>query len=420
MKNSIKRIAEGILIGALAGLTSVGYRFCLSRAESFLFCALQYIHENPLRITLWFILLLIFAFITARIVRWESMAAGSGIPQVAGEVKGLLDPCWWRVILAKFIGGTLCICGGLSLGREGPSIQLGAMAAKGYSRTRKYERSRESVLLSCGAGAGLAASFNAPLAGIVFILEEILHGFDPALLLTGTVSAVTADFISKMFWGQGTVFSFHSAAFPLRYYWLLLLFGLVLGLAGAGYNYVMLKGQALFRRMRQIPKEITIAFVFLLSGTLGLILPQILCGGHEMIQLLESGHPAVSMLLLLLLAKFAFSALSFGSGVPGGIFFPLLIMGAYIGAVCGDISALILPPDQTLWQQFIILGMAGLFAGIVRAPLTGILLIAEMTGNMHHFIDIALVSIIAYATANMLGSKPIYDSLLERIIQNHE
>lgn len=416
-KRSLILVIEGGLVGVLAGLTAVLYRYCLSWAESGLYEILSLIRGNGPAIALWFAVLILMGCVVARIVRMESMASGSGIPQVAGEVQGYLDPSWWRVILAKFTGGTMCILGGLSLGREGPSIQLGAMAAKGYSRLRNYDKTKEIGLLSCGAGAGLAAAFNAPLAGILFVVEEIHHTFDRTILTAGLVATVCADYVSKIFFGQSTIFSFPSSTLSLRYYWLLALLGILLGLAGAGYNVVMIKGQALFQHFEKVPKEILISLVFVISGILGLTLPQVLAGGHRMIILLEHGNPALMTLVVLLVVKFLFSALSFGSGAPGGIFFPLLILGAYCGAIFANIAMEFLPLSGDLLPQFIILGMVGLFAGIVRAPITGIVLITEMTGNMNRMLDIAVVSSIAYIVANLLGNKPIYTSLLENILQ---
>lgn len=419
-RRSVTLVIEGAIIGILAGLTAIAYRYCLTYAESGLYYVLHTIKENPLGIALWFCALIIMGCIVGRIVKWESMSSGSGIPQVSGEVKGYLDPVWWRVILAKFIGGTTSIFGGLSLGREGPSIQLGAMAAKGYSRIRNYDKTKEIGVLSCGAGAGLAAAFNAPLAGILFVLEEIHHTFDHTILVAGMVATVTADYISKIFFTQSTIFSFGTSTLPLRYYWLLVIFGILLGLAGAGYNWVMLKGQALFRHFRKVPKEICIAIPFVIAGVLGLTLPEVLAGGHSMIVLLEEGRPALITLMILLAVKFIFSAISFGSGAPGGIFFPLLILGSYVGAIYGVLALNVLPLSDDLLPQFIVLGMAGLFSGIVRAPITGIVLITEMTGSMHRMLDIAVVSIVAYIIANLVGSKPIYTSLLDNILHDRK
>ena len=419
-RRSVSLVIEGLLIGALAGLTAVAYRYCLTYAEDALSFILHAVQGNPWKIALWFLALAAMGAIVARIVKWERMSSGSGIPQVSGEVKGYLDPVWWRVVAAKFTGGTLCILGGLSLGREGPSIQLGAMAAKGYSRLRNYDKTKEIGLLSCGAGAGLAAAFNAPLAGILFVLEEIHHTFDRTMLVAGMVATVTADYISKVFFPQAALFSCRTATLPGRDYWLLAILGVLLGLAGAGYNRIMLNGQALFHRFKNIPKEIRIAIPFLMAGVLGLTIPEVLAGGHRMVVLLEEGRPALITLVILLTVKFVFSTVSFGSGAPGGIFFPLLILGAYVGAIFGVLVMKVFPLTDDLLPQFIVLGMAGLFAGIVRAPITGIVLITEMTGNMHRMLDIAVVSILAYIMANIIGSKPIYTSLLDNILHHQK
>ena len=142
-KRSITLVIEGALIGVLAGLTAVLYRYCLTYAESGLYAVLNFIRGNAGVTALWFAALILMGCIVAKIVKWEPMAAGSGIPQVSGEVRGYLDQSFWRVVLAKFTGGTLSIFGGLSLGREGPSIQLGAMVAKSYSRLRNYDKTTD-------------------------------------------------------------------------------------------------------------------------------------------------------------------------------------------------------------------------------------------------------------------------------------
>ena len=416
IRSEILLLAESALVGILAGLFAVLYRYLLTWAESGLGFVLDQIRGNIFSILLWFAALLIMGCAVGFLMRWEGMAAGSGIPQVAGELKGQLDPCWWRVLIAKIAGGTVSIFGGLSLGREGPSIQLGAMAAKGYSRFRGPSKSDELIYISCGAGAGLAAAFNAPFAGVLFVLEELHHAFDRRLLTASMIAAVFADFVSKMFFGQAAVFSYQTTTIPLNQYWLLLLFGVIVGLAGAGYNYVMVHVQKFYQSLKKIPGELRIASAFLIAGVLGLWLPQVLAGGHSMVLLLEKGHPALSFMVLLLAVKFIFSSISFGSGAPGGIFFPLLVLGSYIGAIYGDIVLSVLPVSEDIWVQFIILGMAGLFASITRASLTGVVLITEMTGNMHRLLDIAVVCIISYAVANILKSEPIYDSLLDNIL----
>lgn len=158
------------------------------------------------------------------------------------------------------------------------------------------------------------------------------------------------------------------------------------------------------------------AAVFLLGGLAAIYIPQITGGGHSMVALLTQHKPELGILAFLLAAKFIFSVISFGSGAPGGIFFPLLILGTYIGAIYADICIEYFNIDASLWQEFVVISMAGMFASIVRAPLTGIILVFEMTGSLESLLPLAVVSLISYAVANLIGVKPIYETLLEKII----
>ena len=145
---------------------------------------LAFAGKSPVRIAGWFAVLLVLAAIVAKLVTYEPMISGSGIPQLEGEMTGKLDQVWWKVLPAKFFGGFLCLLGGLALGREGPSIQLGAMVGKGVSRGLDRGKTEEKFLLTCGASAGLSAAFHAPLAGVMFSLEEVHKNFSVSVLLS--------------------------------------------------------------------------------------------------------------------------------------------------------------------------------------------------------------------------------------------
>nr|WP_288452853.1 ClC family H(+)/Cl(-) exchange transporter [uncultured Anaerostipes sp.] len=414
---SISLVLNGLLVGLAAGGIAIFYRLMLNYAENALFAVIDFTKGNGLLMTVWFLLLILMGILVGRLVAWEGMSSGSGIPQVQGEMKGYLNQNWLRILISKIIGGTLCILGGLSLGREGPSVQLGAMAAKGAAKLTGTTPTKERYMLTCGAGAGLAAAFNAPLAGVMFSLEELQKNFNSSMLVCVISGCAVSDFLSKHFFGLLPVFDFHlHSALPLNNYWLLVLLGLLLGVLGAFYNFVMLKGQDLFNALKMIPPQYRIILPFLLSGIVCYTMPQILAGGHAMIGLLDGQRPAVAVMLMLLIGKFLFSAFCFGSGAPGGIFFPMLVLGAYIGAVFGTVVI-----DQTGLEpfymvNFITIAMAGFFTAIVRAPITGILLIAEMTGTFEHFLSLAVVCLISYMTAHLLKSEPIYESLLGRIL----
>ena len=417
-KESFYLIVRGVEVGVFAGLISVLYRFLLSVAETQLYKILDCIKENPIKIIIWLAVLAAIGAGVALICKWEPMAGGSGIPQVNGEIKGHFSPSWWRVILGKLIGGTASVFCGLSLGREGPSVQLGGMAGKGIAKITKADKTTELRMISCGAGAGMAAAFNAPLAGIIFVLEEIHHTFDKSILCMGIVATVTADFTSKLFFGQSTVFNYDTVNFPLRYYWLLILMGIVLGISGVLYNIIMLKTQDLYKKLAKIPNLIKLPVIFLLSGIAGLLMPEILCGGHSMVELLMAEKPGLFAMFIFVTAKFLFGAVCFASGAPGGTLYPLCILGTYLGAMFGTVSINTLGLGNEFWEEFAVLGMAGIFAAIVRAPITGIVLVFELTGNMQNLLPIAVVSLISYALANLIGVSPMYEALLERMVNS--
>lgn len=413
----IKMIFFGILIGIAAAAVTVFYRFLLGQAETLLFDVIGFTKGNIVYMILWGVCLMLLAFFVSKIVAWEGMCSGSGIPQVQGELKGYFDVNWWKLLISKIVGGTLCILGGLSLGREGPSVQLGAMAGKGFARIVKMDKTKERYLITCGAGAGLSAAFNAPIAGVVFALEEIQKNFNSSILVCVLAGCVTSDFISKNAFGMTPVFHFDVPnVIPLRYYGFLLILGMLLGLLGVLYSTLLLKGQDLYGKLKGLRPEIKMMIPFLCAGILAYLLPNVLAGGHAMIELVTKNCPAVSVLILLLIVKSLFSSVSFGSGAPGGIFFPLLIAGAYVGAIFGSVACEQFSIPSMYLSGFIILGMAGFFTSIVRAPITGIILIAEMTGGFEHLLPLAVVSIIAYMVAHMTGVEPIYESLLGRNI----
>ncbi len=417
-KEAVFLLIRGLEVGVSAGLVAVLYRYLLSFAENRLMSVIEFVKGSPLKISFWFVILALLGVFVAFVNKWEPLAAGSGIPQITGEVKGLVSHKWYRVLFAKIIGGTTSVFAGLSLGREGPSVQLGGVAAKGVAKITGADKTTELRMISCGAGAGMASAFNAPLAGTMFVLEEIHHTFDKNILFMGIVSTVTADYTSKLFFGQNTIFNYGKVSFPLRYYWLLIIMGVVLGVCGASYNVIMLKTQQLFKKMTKIPSYVKIPFVFVLSGVVGLVLPQILCGGHGMVEYLMNEQPTVKVMLGLLVAKFLFGAICFACGAPGGTLYPLCILGTYIGAVFGAVVINSFGLSETLWNEFAVIGMAGFFAAIVRAPITGIVLVFELTGNMNNILPLATVALISYATANLMGINPFYESLLSGITVN--
>ncbi|MGR5616888.1 ClC family H(+)/Cl(-) exchange transporter [Mediterraneibacter gnavus] len=411
-------ITEGLCVGLVGGFVVLLYRVALTFAGDWLVKILSYMKGNPFRCVVWFLILAALAWIVGKLVKWEPMISGSGIPQVEGEIAGRLSQNWKRVLPAKFAGGFLCMLGGLSLGREGPSIQLGAMAGQGISRALGRGKREEKFLMTCGASAGLSAAFHAPLAGMMFAVEEIHKTFSIPILLPVMTASVTADYIASHILGLDPVFHFQITEYlPQNYYWLLILLGILVGVSGVFYNWGMLKAQELYRKIPFLKETGRLLIAFLTAGVLGLVMPSVLGSGSGLIVSLTKGEMVLGMVVLTLVVKFLFSAVSFGSGAPGGIFFPLLILGALLGAVFAMTGAEFFGLDPVYINNFILLGMTGFFTAIVRAPLTGIILLFEMSGSISQMLSLSIVSVTAYIVATLMRSEPIYDSLLKRILK---
>ena len=410
-------IGEGLVVGGIAGFVVLLYRMALENAGKWMRFFLEAAAGNPVRMALWFAVLLFLAWIVAKLVRFEPMISGSGIPQLEGEMAGKLSQKWWRVLPAKFLGGFLCIFGGLALGREGPSIQLGAMVGQAVSRGLDRGKTEEKFLLTCGASAGLAAAFHAPLAGVMFSLEEVHKNFSASVLVSAMASALTADFLCSTVTGSDTVFQFEIFhVLPPGYYALIVGLGVALGVFGAFYNWFTLKVQQLYQKARFLGQTGKLIIPFLIAGILGFTAPELLGTGHLLIEDLTGEGMAPGLILFLLAGRFLFSAVSFGSGAPGGIFFPLLVIGGLAGGAYAHGAVALFGLDLLYLNNFVLLAMAGYFSAIVRAPLTGIILIFEMTGSLSQMLSLSIVAVTAYVTAALLGSKPIYESLLERIL----
>lgn len=411
-------ITEGLCVGLVGGFVVLLYRVALTFAGDWLVKILSYMKGNPFRCVVWFLILAALAWIVGKLVKWEPMISGSGIPQVEGEIAGRLSQNWKRVLPAKFAGGFLCMLGGLSLGREGPSIQLGAMAGQGISRALGRGKREEKFLMTCGASAGLSAAFHAPLAGMMFAVEEIHKTFSIPILLPVMTASVTADYIASHILGLDPVFRFQITEYlPQNYYWLLILLGILVGVSGVFYNWGMLKAQELYRKIPFMKETGRLLIAFLTAGVLGIVMPWVLGSGSGLIISLTQGEMVLGMVVLTLVMKFLFSAVSFGSGAPGGIFFPLLILGALIGAVFAMAGVEFFGLAPVYVNNFVLLGMTGFFTAIVRAPLTGIILLFEMSGSISQMLSLSIVSVTAYIVATLMRSEPIYDSLLKRILK---
>lgn len=414
----IRLILGGLLVGIVSGFIVMLYRLALKYADYFLGVIVAFISGSIIKVMGWIAILMIIAVIVAKLIKFEPMISGSGIPQIEGEMTGKLNQKWYKVLPAKFIGGFLCLLSGLSLGREGPSIQLGAMSGKGISKLLSLGKTDEKYMLTCGASAGLAAAFNAPLAGVLFSLEEIHKNFSVSVLISVMTASVAGDYLSSEILGNEPVFNFAiTHELPMKYYGLIVVLGVILGFFGVFYNWFTLKMQSLYQNCKFLNQTTKIMIPFIVAGILAFTLPVLLGSGGNLIEMITTTKLGITVAILILIGKFIYSGISFGSGAPGGIFFPMLVLGGFTGGIFAMVCTYVFGFPNEYLNNFVLLAMSGFFTAIVRAPLTGIVLIFEMTGSLSQLTSLLLVSVSAYIVATLMKYEPIYESLLTRILK---
>ncbi|MFN2425195.1 MAG: H(+)/Cl(-) exchange transporter ClcA [Candidatus Binatia bacterium] len=410
-----RQLPRSILVGLIVGLVAVAFRQSLLEAEKLRHMLVAFAWEHPWWAPALPVLLgACGAAIAVHLVRRVAPeAAGSGIPHVKGVLHGARS-MRKRVLPVKFFGGIAGIGGGLVMGREGPTIQMGAAVGHmvgGWITTTPREK---RTLIAAGAGAGLAAAFNAPLAGLVFVLEELQRDFSPGVFTATLIAAAVADVTTRLLLGQLPVFHVvaHSIP-PLVVIPAALLLGVIAALAGIAFNRALVRSLDLFARITWKPWAVGAA-VGAAVASVGLFAPEVLGGGDRLVERILSGSMTLTALAGLFVIRFVLTMVSYGSGAPGGIFAPLLMLGAALGLAVGQVYAAIFPGVFEQPESFAVVGMAAYFSAVVRAPLTGVVLMVEMTGDYSLVLPLLAASLSAYGVADYLKDRPIYEALLQR------
>lgn len=417
----IKLVLESIIVGALTGFVVSLLRFLVDKSGEMISQVYKAVQSNYFLIPVWIIVLTLIGLLISFIVKKEPMISGGGIPQVEGVILRKLDMNWWKVLITKFIGSTLAIGSGLSLGIEGPSVQLGAAVGQGFAKLSKRLKIEEKYLITSGASAGIAAAFNAPLAGTMFALEEIHKNISPIILIPALSAALSSDFVAGQFFGLKPVFDFRKISMmPLRYYPYIIILGIIVGIAGVGFNKGMFEMQEIYSMQKWLPAKFRPVLCLMFSVLIGIFLPQVLGEGNTLIMSLTRGGFAIRLLLVILVIKFIFSLMCGASGVPGGIFMPIFAIGALIGSIYGNALTYFFHVNSIYIGGFIILAMEGYFSSTIKAPFTGSILVIEMTGSFSNLLPVAIMSIVAYVVTDLLNSDPIYETLLQKLLNSKE
>ena len=395
---------EGIVVGIAGGFTIGSFIWALDESSeirrhifsTYIEPALS--NGDVIPFCAWLIFAVFLAYIVYRLCVHETMAMGGGIPQVKGE-----------------------LLGGLSIGREAPSVQIGAAVAKGISRILKRVPLEEKYLITSGSSAGLAAAFSAPLAGTVFALEEMNQSFSSALLLPSMASAVSATIVTRYVFGQEGIFIFpHMPATTHLLILPLILAGAICGPLGVFYNYGLTHVGRFYNAIHLKGVFPRLLFAFILGAFVCLALPQITEGGDGLVNSIVDKHPTLSMLLVLFAGKYLFTVLSTGSGIPGGFLVPMFSIGALVGAIESNIFISLGIINPMYGTNIITAAMAAFVTASMRSPITSVLLILELTGDFSHLTALVLTAAIAYVTSALVGGKPIYGQLLAISLKNRK
>lgn len=405
-----RMLADSIIVGTLAGLLSVFYRFLISKMDlsrKFLYSNFDF--KSVFILT---ILAVIISFIISKLLKWAPLSGGSGIPQIRGEILGKFKMQEWPTIISKIFGGGLGNLMGFSLGREGPSIQMGGAIGKFAGKILKRPPDEIKYMITAGAAAGLAAAFNAPVAGCIFAIEELHKTYSKYVLLPAFIASIIANYISFVLMGAETSFSFAvTKSLPMNLEWIVILIGILTGLVGCFYNIMIVKSQNLFRKIDS--NFLKYGLLMGVTIIIGFSFFEVTGGGHGLLEEMAVNRFAVKYLLAILIAKLFYTTFCYGSGVQGGIFLPVLVIGGCCGALVFAVLEKFIILD-TYFINFVILGMGGILASVVRSPILSVILVSEMTSTFAHLIALSIVVLVSYFVAEFLKVEPIYETLFER------
>lgn len=413
------------LVGTLVGLAGVAFARAVEAIQQWRADTLTPEHiQGWMLYAAAFVISALLAMVGYFLVRrFAPEAGGSGIPEIEGALEELRPVRWWRVIPVKFFGGLGTLGAGMVLGREGPTVQLGGNIGRMVIDILGM-RSNEArhTLLATGAAAGLAAAFNAPLAGILFIIEEMRPQFRYNLISIKAVftGVIMASIVFRCFNGEQAVISVGKLAdAPVQTLWLYLVLGMVIGMVGVLFNRLIFITQDLFARFYAGKTARVVLAGALLGGGCGilaLLFAPGAGGGSALIPQAVHGVFPFALLLVIFLVRLVTTLLCFGSGAPGGIFAPMLALGTLLGTAFGVAMTDLFPLYHLEAGTFAIAGMGALFAASVRAPLTGIVLVLEMTDNYQLILPMIITCLGATLLAQFLGGKPLYSSILARTL----
>ena len=411
-KGFTKLFGQSVLVGLLTGVIVVLFKLGIDTIFHFV---MQRFYACPL---IFLLVTTLGGLIAGLLVcKLAPETAGSGIPYVKMSLLKSGKLIRIRTIFVKFFAGVIGIGTGLSLGREGPSVQLGAGAGSFVYKLFRLNGNNRDKLIASGAGAAIGATFNAPIAGTLFVLEELIHKFSPAMLFPTLIATVTASTVARHFLGVNPAFniSLHAIKTSPAVILSCIILGILSGVLGVIFAKLIFISNDIYAKI-QIPKYLKPAIAGFLTGCAGLFVPYILSSGNDAVQMLLANKFVFMYAAVIFLLKFIITPVCFGSGAAGGIFLPMLMLGSFLGYIAGFVF-------NTLGFELNLmaaasLGMAGFLSSVARTPITAVVMVFEMTGGYECILPLMLVAAIADLTAEKLNHKPIYAKLVVNQYKN--
>jgi chloride channel protein, CIC family len=349
------------------------------------------------------------------VARFAPEARGHGVPEVMLAVSRMGGRIRPQVPAVKSVASALCIGTGGSVGREGPIVQIGSALGSALGQAARVGEQRLRLLVACGAGAGISATFNAPLAGVFFALEVILRDFETRSFGVVVLSSVAAAAVGRAAFGSHAFL--HLPAFGVASsfeYPLYAVLGVLAAVWGVAFIRVLYGSEDLADRIWHGPEWLRPGVGGLLLGLLLILLPQMYGVGYPVLLQAVDGHYAAGLLLVLLVGKIVATSLTMSIGGSGGVFAPSLFMGAMLGSVYGQAIHALIPHASSSAGACGLVGMGAVFAASARAPITAVLIIYELTGEYTIILPLMLAIVIATAISARLSRETIYTMKLSR------
>lgn len=422
--NIIPCVGYGVLCGVITGSLVCLFKLLSGKVEELSRQIYNFAMGNTLIIFAVFVAVILCAFVLNFLHKKMPESKGGGIPRSEGVLRGVLSFHWLRTLIGTFLGSMIGFVCGVPLGCEGPAVLMGTAIGAACVSFSKKRSAWERYVMTGGAGAGFAVATGAPLSGILFTLEEVHKRFTPMLIISVSVTVLTATFVNRFLCG---VFNINTqfiqdaslADFELSQVLYLLLLGLIISLFVGAFDISIENVGKFTKKFKKIlSPTVKLLIVFIITAILGFVFSGAIYSGHHEILQIIKGNSLLSTLVVLFVTRFIMMMFVADSGVTGGIFVPTLAIGAIAGALSAELLVWLGLPKE-LYSTVIILSMCAFMGGTMRAPLTATILYIELSGQFTNLFYVALVVFIVTIITELLNRTPFYDRVLKNM-EEHE